>query len=90
MAQDGSYKILKFDGINYSFSKIRIESYLNFMGYGIWNSIVDGYTPPSTPPTNLDKIKMHENNGKTRNAIISELYEIEFLKVMDYKYAKEV
>lgn len=62
---------------------MRMESHLNFMDFGIWNSFVEGYTPSSTPLITPDETKAHLNNGKARNAIISGLFDNELLKVMD-------
>lgn len=83
MVQHVSYKIPKFDGMNYSFWKLGMESNLNSMRFGIWNSVVNGYIAPSTPPITLSDIKTHENNGKERNANVSGFLDLKLLKVMN-------
>lgn len=70
---------------NYTFWKLRMESYFNSMGFEIWNSGKYGYTFPSTPPTIVNEIRLYENNGKERNAIISELTDSKLVKMMHYK-----
>lgn len=90
MTQDGSYKIPKFDGSNHYFWKMRMESHLNSMNFEIWNFFLEGYTHPFTSLTTLNEIRAHVNNGKSRNAIISRLSNKQILKVMDYKFAKDV
>jgi hypothetical protein len=40
-----------FDGTNYAFWSIRMQTYLMDLGFDIWKSVVTGYTTPKTPPT---------------------------------------
>lgn len=50
-----------------------MEAHLFSLGFGIWNSVRDGYTPLATPLTDLTKIRLYENNRKPRNVILSGL-----------------
>lgn len=52
------------------------------LGFDVWMSLVNGYTPPSNPPTDTDGKKAFENNAKTMNAILCGLSESVFVKVM--------
>jgi hypothetical protein len=40
-----------FDGTNYVFWNIRMRVHLQALGYDVWKSVVIGYTPSKTPPT---------------------------------------
>jgi hypothetical protein len=71
-----------FDGKNYSFWKIRMQTYLMAFGFGIWESIVVGYTSPKNPPTSLAGKKTSENNAKAMNSILCGQSESKFFKVM--------
>jgi hypothetical protein len=54
MERNNLYKngIPQFDGQKYSFWSIRMKTYIQAQGFEIWQSIVDGYTAPTVPPTN--------------------------------------
>jgi len=43
-----------FNGSDYVFWKIRMQTYLMFLGYDIWSAIENGYTNPITPPVDTD------------------------------------
>ncbi|XP_059070585.1 uncharacterized protein LOC131860219 [Cryptomeria japonica] len=74
-----------FDGTNYAFWSIKVKAYLNALGYDVWQSMVDGYTPPSTPPTDTvmhcklakeiwNKLKgIYEGDEKVREAKLQSL-----------------
>ena len=51
---------------------------------------MNGYTPPTDPPTNVAGKKPSENNGKSMNLILYGLSESEFVKVMHCELAKEI
>ena len=57
MESTNSYKngIPQFDGQKYAFWSIRMKTYIQTQGFQVWQSIVDGYTEPTVPPTN-DKV----------------------------------
>lgn len=52
-------------------------------------SVKNGYTVPSSPPTDPDAKKEYENNAKEKHTILSTLFDIEFVKVMRCKSSKE-
>jgi hypothetical protein len=54
MESTNSYKngIPQFDGHKYAFWSIRMRTYIHAHGFQVWQSIVDGYTAPTVPPTN--------------------------------------
>lgn len=69
MAQDGSHKAPIFDGIKYTFWKVRMEAYMSSLWFGVWNSVNDGYTSLAPPPIDPKNIRLYANNGKETNAI---------------------
>ncbi|XP_057833096.1 uncharacterized protein LOC131043884 [Cryptomeria japonica] len=79
-----------FDGTNYAFWSIKMKAYLNTLGYDVWQSVVDGYTPPSTPLTDAAGKRKSENNAKAEHALLCSLVDSEFTKVMHCKSAKEI
>ncbi|XP_059068920.1 uncharacterized protein LOC131859326 [Cryptomeria japonica] len=79
-----------FYGTNYAFWSIKMKAYLNALGYDVWQSVVDGYTPPSTPPTDTTGKRKSENNAKAEHALLCSLADFEFTKVMHCKSAKEI
>ncbi|XP_057819720.1 uncharacterized protein LOC131032702 [Cryptomeria japonica] len=79
-----------FDGTNYAFWSIKMEAYLNALGYDVWQYMVDGYSPPSNPPTDQAGKKKSENNAKAKHALMCSLGDSEFTKVMHCKSAKEI
>jgi hypothetical protein len=54
MESNNLYKngIPHFNGQNYALWSIRMKTYIQAQGFEIWQSIVDGYTTPTFPPTN--------------------------------------
>ncbi|XXG70390.1 hypothetical protein AAC387_Pa06g3162 [Persea americana] len=56
-----------FDGSNYSFWKIRMQSFLSSLGLDVWNSVKKGYTS-SDDPIDPNEKKLYEYDAKARNA----------------------
>jgi hypothetical protein len=92
MESTNSYKngIPQFDGQKYAFWSIRMRTYIQAHGFQVWQSIVDGYTAPTVPPTNDKVVKLGENNSKATNALLNGLSDMVFTKVAHYKSAKEI
>lgn len=59
-------------------------------GFDIWQSVVDGYVAPSTPPNNQVGKRESENNVKAMNAILSGLTKTKIVKDMHCTSAKEM
>ena len=59
-------------------------------GFEIWQSIVDGYTIPTVPPTNEKEVKLGQNNSKATNALLNGLTDMVFTKFSHCKSAKEI
>jgi hypothetical protein len=53
-----------FDGQNYAFWRKRMKTYIQAHGFDVWKAVVDGYTTPTTPPTDRDGKKLSENNSR--------------------------
>jgi hypothetical protein len=92
MESTNSYKngIPQFDGQKYAFWSIRMKTYIQAQGFQVWQSIVDGYTAPTVPPTNDKAVKLGENNSKATNALLNGLSDTVFTKVAHCKSAKEI
>jgi hypothetical protein len=52
------------------------------LGFDIWQSIMTGYTTPTTPPTYTTEKKASEDDAKSMNSIFCGLSGLEFVKVM--------
>jgi hypothetical protein len=92
MERNNLYKngIPQFNGQKYAFWSIRMKTYIQAHGFEIWQSIVDGYTTPTVPPTNDKAVKLGQNNSKAKNALLNGLSETIFTKVAHCKSAKEI
>jgi len=53
-----------FNGGGYALSKIRMKIYLLALGFDVWKSVVDGYTIPSTPPTDTAGNNIFNENSR--------------------------
>jgi hypothetical protein len=67
-----------------------MRKYIQAQGFQVWQSIVDGYTTPTIPPTNDKEVKIDENNSKAINALLNGLSDTVFTKVSYCKYAKDI
>lgn len=56
--------------------------------FDVWMSVKNGYIVPQLPPTDPNTKREYENNAKDKNAILSGLSDIEFVKVMHYTSTK--
>jgi hypothetical protein len=82
--------IPQFDGNKYVFWSIRMKTYIQAQGFQFWQSIVDGYTTPTIPPTNDKVVKLSENNSKSKTTLLNGLSDTVFTKVSHCKFAKEI
>jgi hypothetical protein len=57
-----------------------MRTYIQAHGFQFWQSIVDGYTAPTVPPTNDKAVKISENNSKATNALLNGLSDMVFTK----------
>ncbi|KAJ8644712.1 hypothetical protein MRB53_006460 [Persea americana] len=78
-----------FDGSNYSFWKIRMQSFLSSLMRDVWNIVKKGYTG-SDDPTYPNEKKLYEYDAKARNALMNGLSDAELVKVMSCTSAKEI
>src|SRR5271168_4614635 len=79
-----------FDGTNFVYWKVRVTAYLQSLGTEVWDIIDTRYTFPSTTPTDPVEKKKYETNAKAVNTLLECLSQSEFVKVMQYKSAKEI
>ena len=85
-----SNKAPLFDGTNYAFWKIRMKTYLSALGFGTWDAVKKGYTPPPTGPSDEAGRKAFECDAKARNALMCGLVDSELVKVIACKSAREI
>jgi hypothetical protein len=67
-----------------------MRTYIQAQGFQVWQSIVDGYTSPTVPPTNDKAVKLGENNSKSSNALLNGLNDTVFNKVSHCQSTKEI
>jgi hypothetical protein len=67
-----------------------MKTYIQAQGFQVWQSIVDGYTAPTVPPTNDKAVKLGEINSKAKNALLNGLSDTVFTKVAHCKSTKEI
>ena len=79
-----------FDGANFVYWKVRVTAYLQYLGTKVWDIIDTGYTFPSATPTDPAEKKQFETNAKVVNTLLGCLSQSKFVKVMQYKTAKEI
>eukprot|EP00253_Pinus_taeda_P035402 PITA_35402 len=79
-----------FDGTNFVYWKVRVTAYLQSLGIEVWDIIDTGYTFPSVTPTDPTEKKKYETNAKAFNTLLGCLSQSEFVKVMQFKSAKEI
>ena len=90
--QEGMYsnKASLFKGGGYALWKIRMKSFLLVLDFDIWQSIVDGYTAPTTPPKDAAGKKICNDKSRVVNGILAGLIDSICVKVMHCKSAKEI
>ena len=88
--REASIRLPIFDGTNFIYWKVRVTTYLQSLGTKVWDIIDRGYTFPSATPTDLTEKKKYETNAKAVNTLLGCLSQLEFVKVMQYKSAKEI
>lgn len=85
-----SIKAPLFDGTNYAFWSLRMQTYLSALIYDICESVKSMYITSNTPPTDPTKKKLYENDTRAKNAIMCGLVENELVKIMSCKSTKEI
>jgi hypothetical protein len=74
----------------YSLWKIRMKNFLLALGFDIWQSVVDDYIAPTTPPKDSGGKKIYDDNSREVNGILVGLTDSICVKVMHCKSAKEI
>jgi hypothetical protein len=67
-----------------------MKSYLMDLGFDVWKSVENGYTVPTTPPTDTVGKKICNDNSREINSIIGGLENPIFVKVIHCKSSKEI
>jgi hypothetical protein len=73
--QDGmpNNKAPFFNGGGYALWKITMKNFLLALGLYIWQSVVDGYIAPTTPPKDVVRKKICNDNSREFNGILGGL-----------------
>jgi hypothetical protein len=64
--------------------------FLHAHGFDVWQSVVDRYAVPTTPPTDKYGKKLNENNSKDKGTIMRSHDDSVFVKVMHCKTANDL
>ena len=75
-------KALRFDGMDNSFWKLKMEVYLQSLGVDIWVLVENGYHGPKMSPNDPMVKRKYEHNVKTINALLCGMEYFVFIKVM--------
>jgi hypothetical protein len=67
-----------------------MKSYLMALGFDVWISVVNGYTAPTTAPSQVVAKKLYNYNSRVVNAILGGLANSIFVKVTHCKSTKEI
>eukprot|EP00253_Pinus_taeda_P007978 PITA_07978 len=79
--REASIRPTIFDGTNFVYWKVRVTTYLQYLGTEFWDIIDTGYTFPSATPTDPAEKKQFETNAKDFNTLLGCLSQLEFVKV---------
>ena len=79
-----------FNGTNYLFWTIGMETYMHSLGFDIQQSIQNGYTNPNNRPKGVALKRLKRNNAKEMNAIPIGLLDSKKIKVEQCKSAKYI
>ncbi|XP_059067426.1 uncharacterized protein LOC131858256 [Cryptomeria japonica] len=79
-----------FDGTDYAFWKVRMQTYLIFLGVDVWTVVFNGYIVPQSIPIDHDGKKEYENDTKAKHAILCGLSKDVFVKIMHCRSSKQV
>jgi hypothetical protein len=79
-----------FNGGCYAQWKIRMKNFMLALGFDIWQSSIDGYTSPTTPPKDNARKKIYNDNSRAVNTILGGLKNSIRVKVMDCKSTKKI
>ena len=90
MVQDSSSKVPIFDGSNYDFWKVSMQTYFLSINVYVWDLVVNDYKVPHTLPMDLDEKMKYEIDMKAKFAILNNLSKDVFVKVMHCSSSKEV
>ena len=59
-----------------------MKTHMQALGFDVWQSVVDGYKAPTTPPIAKDGKKLEENNSRPTSALLNGLTKSIYTKVM--------
>ena len=90
MAQDSSSKVPIFDGSDYAFWEVLMQTYLLSINVDVWASVFNGYKVPNALPPDPNEKKKYEMDMKSKFSILNSLSKDVFVKVMHCRYSKEV
>ena len=80
-----------FNGTNYTYWKVRMRVFLQFLDEKVWQVMEIGWTKPMKAPADWDddKIKAANFNSRALNTLFSVVTNEEFKKISSTEIAKE-
>ena len=90
MAQDSSSKVPIFDGPDYTFWEVMMQTYFSSINVDVWALVVNGYKVTNTLPIDLGEKRKYETGIKPKFSILNSLSKDVFVKVMHCGSSKEV
>ena len=80
-----------FDDTNYTYWKVHMRAFLQFLDEKVWQAMEIGWTKPKEAPADWDdaKIKAANFNSRALNAIFSAVTNEKFKKISSIETAKE-
>ncbi|XP_059073266.1 uncharacterized protein LOC131874064 [Cryptomeria japonica] len=79
-----------FDGTDYVFWKIRMETYLISVDVNVWNIVITKYVVPNAIPSDPEAKSQYELNARAKHALLCGLTKDVFVKVMHCASAHEI
>ena len=80
-----------FDGTNYTYQKVHVRAFLQFLDEKVWQAIEIGWPKPKEAPTDQDdaKIKVANFNSRALNVLFSAVTNEKFKKISSTETTKE-
>ena len=82
-------KVPMFDGTNFSFWKVRMRTYIMFLGANVWDVVDTSYVKLFVLASRDDKLEF-SFNAIAMNTILSGLADAKFVKLMHLESVKEM
>jgi len=82
-------RVTMFNGKNYVFWKVRMKTYIQSLGFDVWDAAEEEYQKTPTVVTKYQKMEF-TCNTKAMNALLAGLHELDLIKVMYFTSTKVI